>query len=220
MSSALDDGTEIRIQLIRRPLSALIDDYTVTSAISTTADHGIANGLPIILFTSNNTGDQDVSFTFNNNGGNLAGSTANSHVEGTGTVPSTISILYDNRELLANRLDVITIFMQSVDSQGIARCIANSLLSQPEHYGTANGNNVEISYIYQSLLSNPQVTVILAGSSGLANSDFTVTEIRAGNRPTGTGAINTDIPDHPGDGDPFPAISFDNFYNANDGSNI
>ena len=33
------------------------------------------------------------------------------------------------------------------------------------------------------------------------------------------GAINTDIPDHPGAGNPLPPISFDNFYNANDGSN-
>ena len=31
------------------------------------------------------------------------------------------------------------------------------------------------------------------------------------------GEINTDIPDHPGVGNPFPPISFDNFYNANNG---
>ena len=36
---------------------------------------------------------------------------------------------------------------------------------------------------------------------------------------TPVGDINTDIPDHPGAGNPLPPISFNNFYNANDGSN-
>ena len=36
---------------------------------------------------------------------------------------------------------------------------------------------------------------------------------------TPRGDVNTNIPDHPGAGNPLPPISLDNFYNANDGSN-
>ena len=97
--------------------------------------------------------------------------------------------------------------------------IAEAVESHGELYSISGTNLVTIEDSRQRASALPTVNVITAGTSGLADSDFTVTEIQSGNAPTGTGDINTDIPDHPGSGNPLPPISFDHFYNANDGSN-
>ena len=172
-------------------MSILRNDFTVTSGISTMADHGIADGLPIVLFTATEGGDQDLSFIFNNGGGDLTGSTANSHVEGTNDVPSVVSIEYDDGDGdPGTTTSIITMFVEPKDSQDIARCIANSLQFTTDRYGVANGNNVEVSYAGQGERTPPVVTVTEAGTSGLAASDFTVTQTQAG-IPT---ALTTDYP--------------------------
>ena len=79
------------------------------------------------------------------------------------------------------------------------------------------------------------VTYTMTGIRTVSNTDSDVNFILDGSTRSSTGtvsaggditlrglpmgAINTDIPDHPGAGNPLPPISFDNFYNANDGSN-
>ena len=184
ITNGLTDDTDVAIQFINR-IVPLREEFTVTSTTSTMADHGITDGLPIILFEANAGGSQDISFVFNNGAGDLTGSQGGSHIEGTTTVPSEIQL--DFGEGIIPQTE--NILFGEHDNQGIANVTAEFINNHRELFAEVvedNSNNpaVRIDDGLQRVRAIPTITVTTPGTSGLADNDFTVTQLQAGNPTT------------------------------------
>ena len=131
---------------------------------------------PVVEFISLDNIDHTPMIAVSSRDGDLSESVLHLETDGSTGVPSEIRIDFGG---VVNPQTIMMILGEQ-DSQGIANTITEGLDNNGELYATSGTNSVRIEDSRQRERVLPTVTVTEAGSSGLATSDFTVTEVQAG----------------------------------------
>ena len=185
-SLGLNTALELRNDMLAtlQDNANITSEFAVTAANATQADHGVTDGEPIILLTANDNTDYTITLTINEGvGSDLSNSVFRSHVEGIDVTPSEIRLSY----VTGHGIPDTDIILGNLDSQGIANVISESIGTNrnvnfpPEFYTFPTGNSANIQTSRErNFFTPPSISVIEAGSSGLANSDFTEVLVQSG----------------------------------------
>ena len=132
--------------------------------------------LPVVEFISRDSIDHTVMITIAAPRGNLAESQLHLESDGVSTVPSEIRIDYGGTVSPQTTM----IILAAADSQGIADMIVESVEAHGMLYASNLVNAARIEDSNQRIRATPTVNVTTAGTSALAASDFTVTEVQPG----------------------------------------
>ena len=172
----LNEEDELTVRgLFIAPGGLVREEFTFAAATSTMADHGITDGLPIIEFTAVTSIDHTTTVEFMPFNGSLTGSLFSTTEEGQ-PGPASISINFG----VGVNPEMVDIVFGTLDSQGIADAVGDSIRLHGELNETVGTNNIRIDDSRQRMRALPTVNVLSSGTSGLTNADFTVTEVQPG----------------------------------------
>ena len=179
------------------------EERTLINAIPTTAEfpnvvtivgefEGAQVGDPVVFLTGSTVGHRDLSVSFTNNDGDISGSTFGILAEGRGDTTTSEIRLNFGMDVSPQIVDII---LNQQDRQGLADIITRTIdSSHGQLYATSFTNASSIQDSHQRERSLPTVIVTTIGSSGLQDSDFTITQTQAGiptTRQTGQTLIYT-----------------------------
>ena len=178
-SPGLTTSTELRDRAaaVFRRNQNVTDVWTITSETADERTPDVTAGEPIIVFTARNAGDHILNFSYSD--GVIAPSSLTGDLTGTmlrtiqdgATSPSEIQISYNGV--------VSDLILGTADSQGITNEISTAI-QDASLYTTTGVNSIRIEDSRQREIAPPTITVLEAGTSALADSDFTVTEVQPG----------------------------------------
>ena len=196
-----DDGWTIDLNLITLITQIQLSNPRPASNLYSFSQT-VTEETPVVQFTAQDQLDHTIMTAFTNNDGNITITPiydadtdiitiAQSQLRlvddgAAGTTSSEISLDFGTG--IDPQLEMIILGGQ--DRQGIADVIASEVNMHPRLYSMSTPNAARIEDSRQRDRVLPIITVPVAGSSGLAASDFTVTQVQAG-IPT---ALTTDYP--------------------------
>ena len=160
-------GTDLRdhLQTLISSNTNITNEFTVASAVADADTTGVTAGEPIITLTANDTTDHSIAFSFTNGGGDLTGSSAGSHVDGSftdATVPTTIRITYDSN-LSPQTQDII--LGGAADGDAISNVIQPIVNGHGGLMATVADNVVTITTEANRPYAQPTITTVTAGTS-------------------------------------------------------